>query len=83
MIHITIHSQACRGCQLCVDICPTSVIASDTAASTAIIAHEEDCIGCLSCAYLCPSGAFRHEGHRVVKNFYHDHEVLSKMEKFL
>jgi ferredoxin len=83
MIHITVHEQACRGCQLCVDICPTKVFTYDTATYKAINSHEEDCIGCLSCSYLCPSGALRHEDHRVVKNFYHDLEFLSKMEKYL
>jgi NAD-dependent dihydropyrimidine dehydrogenase PreA subunit len=83
MIHITIHDKACRGCQLCLDICPTNVFTFDAAAAKATVAHEEDCIGCLSCSYLCPSGAFRHEEHRIVKNFYRDCEFLSRMEKFL
>ncbi len=83
MIHISIHEQACRGCQLCADICPTKVFTYDTSLMKAIISHEEDCIGCLSCSYLCPSGALHHTDHHVVKNFYHDLEFLSRMEKFL
>ena len=83
MIQMAIHEQACRGCQMCVDLCPTKVFTFDIATSHAIVSHSEDCIGCLSCAFLCPSGAIMHEGHSLVRNFYHDLDFCAKMEKFL
>jgi NAD-dependent dihydropyrimidine dehydrogenase PreA subunit len=83
MIKVEIHSQACRGCQICVDLCPTKVFSYDFEQYQAMVMHEEDCIGCLSCAFLCPSGAIRHEELDLVPNFYHDLDFCSKMEKFL
>jgi Fe-S-cluster-containing hydrogenase component 2 len=83
MIQIALHEQACRGCQMCVDLCPTKVFSYDEVNSKATVNHNEDCIGCLSCAYLCPSGALTHEGHLIVRNFYRDMDFCNKMEKFL
>lgn len=83
MIQVTIHEQACRGCQMCVDICPTQVFSYDTTALRATVSHTEDCFGCLSCSFICPSGAIAHEGHQPVRNFYHDLAFCGRMEKFL
>jgi ferredoxin len=83
MVEITIHEQSCRGCQLCVDICPTKVFEYDDAERRPILRHPEDCIACLSCAYLCPSGAFGHDQYHEVRNFYRDLEFCGRMEKFL
>ena len=83
MINVAIHQSACRGCQLCIDVCPTNVLAFDSAIEQAIVSHAEDCIGCLSCAYMCPSGAVTHTDHHVVKNFYRDLEFCDRMERFL
>lgn len=83
MIEISVHEPACRGCQLCVDICPTKVFTFDDEKRLCLVEHPEDCIGCLSCAYLCPSGAISHANYHVVKNFYRDLEFCQKMEKFL
>lgn len=83
MIQVSIHEQACRGCELCVDICPTKVFTYDAALFRSIVSNSEDCFGCLSCAFLCPSGAITHEGHKIVNNFYRDMEFCKRMEKFL
>ncbi len=83
MIEIQVHEQSCRGCQICVDICPTKVFEYDGAGQRAIIRHAEDCIACLSCAYLCPSGAITHGNYHEVKNFYRDSAFCRRMEKFL
>jgi NAD-dependent dihydropyrimidine dehydrogenase PreA subunit len=83
MIEIQIHEQSCRGCQICVEICPTKVFEYDSVQRRAIIRHAEDCIACLSCAYLCPSGAITHGNYHKVKNFYRDSAFCSRMEKFL
>jgi ferredoxin len=83
MINITIHAQACRGCQLCVDICPTKVFFFNETVIQCEVVHAEDCIGCLSCAYLCPSNAISHEQYHVVRNFYRVIEYGNKLEKYL
>jgi Fe-S-cluster-containing hydrogenase component 2 len=83
MVEIQIHEQSCRGCQMCVDICPTKVFEYDATERRAVLRHAEDCIACLSCAYLCPSGAITHDNYHVVKNFYRDSGFCSRMEKFL
>ena len=83
MLTIKIHEQACRGCQMCVDICPTKVFEFDNAEYKCLVKYQEDCLACLSCTYVCPSGAIVHEGHHIVKNFYRDHAFTGRMEKFL
>lgn len=83
MLEISVHEEACRGCQMCVDICPTKVLEFDEEKRLCVVKHQEDCIACLSCAYLCPSGAISHENYHVVKNFYRDMTFCRKMEKFL
>ena len=83
MIEIHLAEQACRGCGMCADICPTNVFEYDESRHMAIILHPEDCIGCLSCAYICPAGAITHGNYHTVKNFYRDHVFCNKMEKFL
>ncbi|HBG05951.1 MAG: ferredoxin [Geobacteraceae bacterium GWC2_58_44] len=82
-LEITIHEQSCRGCELCVDICPTKVFELDKEKLLCTVKHSEDCIACLSCAYICPSGAISHRDFHLVKNFYRDQAFCEKMEKFL
>lgn len=81
-VEIVIHENACRGCEMCVDICPTNVFVIDEERhSTA--SHPEDCIACLSCAYICPSTAISHSNYHVVKNFYRDAAFFERIGKFL
>ena len=82
-MRMEIHEQACRGCKMCVEICPTKVLTFDEAACLAKVGKVEDCIACLSCTYLCPSGAIHQEDYPRVKNFYRDLEFCGRMEKFL
>ncbi len=83
MLKMTIHKSACRGCQMCVDICPTQVFEYDKDQELAVVARVEDCIACLSCKYICPSNAIYHEDYHRVKNFYRDLAYCERMEKFL
>ncbi len=82
-MRMEIHEQACRGCRMCVEICPTKVLTFDEEACLAKVGKVEDCIACLSCTYLCPSGAIHQEDYPRVKNFYRDLEFCGRMEKFL
>ena len=83
MIRIELREDGCRGCRMCVDICPTDVLTFDEAAGKARVSIPEDCIGCLSCAYLCPSGTLQHYDHHVVRNFYREIDFSRRTERFL
>lgn len=56
--HIDIDS--CKGCGLCVSVCPGSVLAIDTSRvnvkgyNPAYAQSPENCIGCTNCALICP-----------------------------
>jgi formate hydrogenlyase subunit 6/NADH:ubiquinone oxidoreductase subunit I len=82
-LEITVHEQSCRGCEMCVDICPTKVFEMDAGERVCKVRHAEDCIACLSCTFLCPSQAISHTEFHLVKNFYRDADFCSKMEKFI
>lgn len=83
MLEMTINDKACRGCQLCLDVCPTECFSFDTNTGKAGVAIIENCIACLSCAFICPSGAINHKNIHEVKNFYRNIEFSRRMEKFL
>lgn len=82
-VRIEIREEACRGCRLCVEVCPTTVLAFDEGKEKARVAEAENCIACLSCAYLCPSAALRHAEFHVVKNFYRDLDFVRTMERYV
>lgn len=83
MLVIDIHNESCRGCEMCVDICPTDVFAFDASTHKATVQKVEDCIGCLSCAFICPSGAISNPNVHQVKNFYRDLDFCRRVERFL
>lgn len=83
MVKIEVHEQSCRGCQMCIDTCPTRVFAFDEVKRVSIVRSEVDCLACLTCAYQCPSGAIAHSNYHVVKNFYRDADFSRRLEKFL
>jgi Fe-S-cluster-containing hydrogenase component 2 len=83
MIGIELREEACRACQMCVDVCPTKVFARDPATGKAKAQAVGSCIGCLSCAYLCPSGTIQVSGHHAVKNFYRDLDFSRRVGRFL
>lgn len=82
-LEISVHEQSCRGCELCIDICPTKVFELDEENRLCVVKHVDDCIACLSCAYICPSNAITHTDYHAVKNFYRDAEFCQRMGKFL
>ena len=57
---VTFDYDRCKGCELCMSVCPSNVIAMDTNVinkkgyhpATAI--NPADCIGCANCAMMCP-----------------------------
>ncbi len=83
MIGIAIHEESCRGCSMCIDVCPTFVFGMDETAGKASVKEAADCVGCLSCAYLCPSGAITHTDYHAVMNFYRDLDFSQRVARFL
>lgn len=83
MLEMVIQEKACRGCRLCLDVCPTDCFTFDEATRKAEVAVLENCIACRSCSYICPSGAISHSAYHEVKNFYRNIEFSKRMEKFL
>jgi len=83
MAEIKVIEDGCRGCQLCLDVCPVDVFEFDEQTNKALLKEVRDCIACLSCHYLCPSGAIEVSDYHVVKNFYRDRQFSRRVEKFL
>lgn len=64
---IVIDRERCKGCHLCVDVCPTKVIVVDTKLNKkgyqpALFIEEVEegakgCTGCAMCASVCPDVA--------------------------
>jgi len=58
-IHLTFQRDRCKGCGLCISLCPKKILALDTTANVkgyrpVVCKDEEACIGCASCAKICP-----------------------------
>jgi ferredoxin len=83
MVEITIREEACRGCRMCTDVCPTEALLFDEPERLARVREARDCIACLSCSYLCPSGAITLKGFHAVKNFYRELAFSRRAGKFL
>lgn len=52
----------CKGCELCVSVCPKGILALDVenvnrkGYHSVTVTNEEECIACASCAMMCPDG---------------------------
>ena len=50
---VEVNNAWCKGCSLCIGVCPKSVLdLSDRLKATP--ARQEDCIGCRQCENICP-----------------------------
>lgn len=64
---VAIDTQVCKGCGLCVSVCPAKVLALDANAVNAKGYHPSSvrdpkgCIACAMCATVCPDSAIRVE----------------------
>ncbi|MFO7951084.1 MAG: 4Fe-4S binding protein [Candidatus Fermentibacteraceae bacterium] len=76
MIEIKIDEDACVGCQLCVDECPTDVFEFDEEKAIPVVEHDKECFGCLSCSEICPSDAIEHRGVERSEDHYHEPYTL-------
>ena len=58
---IEVDIERCKGCEICVVNCPTSVIAmakevNGKGYNYAYMEQPEECTGCTNCAIVCPDG---------------------------
>ncbi len=59
---VTINEFYCKGCELCVSVCPKHVLKLSEVRLNAggynpVEAISDDCIACTSCARMCPEAA--------------------------
>lgn len=58
MAYIKIDTELCKGCRLCINICPKKCLEqsgefNSRAYHYAVQTRPEDCIGCKLCAFTC------------------------------
>ncbi len=58
---IEINTERCKGCELCVDLCPQNVIRLSEKVNSkgyhyAYMEDPEKCTACTNCAIVCPDG---------------------------
>ncbi len=56
--HVTIKTENCKGCDLCVHECPQGSLQLSTALNTSgypyAVLVNDTCTGCTNCALVCP-----------------------------
>lgn len=57
-VTIEINKKLCKGCGICVGLCPKNVLEID-GSGKANAAHLDNCIGCQLCELRCPDFAIR------------------------
>ncbi|MCF7935126.1 MAG: 4Fe-4S binding protein [Synergistales bacterium] len=50
---VTINKGWCKGCELCISVCPKNVLELDDKMKSEP-ARMDDCIGCMQCVNICP-----------------------------
>jgi 2-oxoglutarate ferredoxin oxidoreductase subunit delta len=66
MTNIKINRKRCKGCQLCIVVCPKKNIKCDTVLNEsgvlpAVVIAGEDCTGCGFCYLMCPDACIEIE----------------------
>lgn len=57
---VSFNEDLCKGCNLCVSVCPVKILAINTSAINikgyhpAGVVEPEKCIACTNCALICP-----------------------------
>jgi len=56
---VTVDTERCKGCDLCVVACPSGVLALSKDANSkgynfSNPANADECTGCAACAFVCP-----------------------------
>lgn len=67
MGRITVDEQRCKGCGLCINVCPKKILKlsedklNDKGYSFMVCFNMDECIGCARCAMMCPDIAIEVE----------------------
>ena len=59
---VVINSDRCKGCRLCIEVCPKNILVSSSRNNRLGVYVVEvkkggECIGCSRCAIMCPDVA--------------------------
>lgn len=62
MAEVRILQQYCKGCGLCIDVCPSGCLSmggqtNEHGIETAMVVEGAGCSGCLQCHTVCPDAA--------------------------
>lgn len=63
-VRVTIETDRCKGCELCIGACPPHVLALDVGVVNALGYHPvrlvdaDGCTSCALCARVCPDAVF-------------------------
>lgn len=60
---VTTNTRYCKGCGICVELCPKKVLELDALGKIAVV-RDEDCIECGQCQLRCPDYAIYVTGAR-------------------
>ena len=67
MVSITVDKACCKGCNICLAVCPKKVLVKSKkrnkyGTTMPNISKIEECVVCRMCEKLCPDGAINVEG---------------------
>ena len=67
----SIRQDACKGCKLCIEVCPTNIIGVDEDGHTSfIVGREHICLKCGQCMAVCTTDAIQIEGISYDDNLF-------------
>jgi 2-oxoglutarate ferredoxin oxidoreductase subunit delta len=67
-INLKLDVDKCKGCNLCVDVCPKKILVLDndrvnsTGYNPIMCTNIDECTGCAMCAIICPDSVIELEG---------------------
>ncbi|MHB1134619.1 MAG: 4Fe-4S dicluster domain-containing protein [Chloroflexota bacterium] len=56
-VRIVLTPRFCKGCGICIELCPTKVFAAEPTTGKALLAAPERCADCGLCELWCPDYA--------------------------
>lgn len=63
MAIVRIHAEYCKGCRLCIEVCPRHKLALADVLNelgiqpVEVVADSAECTACMSCVLMCPDAA--------------------------